>query len=180
MVWIMDHALIKTAFACWESRIAPVFDVARQLMVVEFEGGQIVSETAEVITADLPVQKALRLAGMGIGVLVCGAISRPLRNTVTAYGIEVIPFIAGNLDEIIQAYLEGKLERGDFAMPGCCGRGRRQGQGRMRRGRLGRSDLGVCVCPNCGCREPHERAFPCVEKLCPKCGTSMAICNNQQ
>jgi predicted Fe-Mo cluster-binding NifX family protein len=97
-----------------------------------------------------------------------------LHETVTAYGIKVIPFIAGDLDEIIQAFLEGKLERDEFAMPGCCGRGRRQGQDRMRRGRMGGPDVGACVCPNCGCREPHERAFPCVEKLCPKCGTPMA------
>jgi hypothetical protein len=32
--------------------------------------------------------------------------------------------VAGDLSEIIQAWLRGGLEGGDFAMPGCCGHGR--------------------------------------------------------
>lgn len=115
---------MKAAFAHWDRRIAPVFDTARRLHVAEIEGGRIVAEREEALADDMPVRKALRLAELGVETLVCGAITRPLHAIVASYGIRVIPFVAGDLGEVIQAWLRGGLEGEDFAMPGCRGRGR--------------------------------------------------------
>ena len=110
---------MKTAFTYWNNRIAPVFDTARQIRVIETESGQIIRETLETMKFDLPVQKALRLSELGITTLVCGAISKPLNEIVTAYGIRVISFVAGERQEVINAWHTGNLEPGTFAMPGC-------------------------------------------------------------
>jgi predicted Fe-Mo cluster-binding NifX family protein len=118
---------MKTAFAYWDNRVAPVFDTARQIHIVKVESGQIVTETQETLSEDSPVQKTLRLVELGIGTLVCGAISRPMHGLIAAYGIQVIPFVAGDLRKVIQAWASGKLESDAFAMPGCCRRGRRFG-----------------------------------------------------
>jgi len=173
---------MKAAFAYWENRIAPVFDVARQIHIVEAQSERIVSETEEIHLDDLPVQKVIRLAGLGVGTLVCGAISRSLREMVAAYGIQVVPFVAGDLREVIQAWLEGGLRGDDFAMPGCCGRRRRRGidginqaeyfmNGRRRggmgsgggqgrgRGGQGRGRMGGPLAGGAG-----------GTRLCPKCG----------
>lgn len=143
---------MKAAFAAWDNRIAPVFDVARELHLVEAEAGQVVRETQEPLADDLPVQKALRLAELGVGTLVCGAVSRPLHEMIAAYGIQVIPFVAGDLREVIQAWLTGGLDWDAFAMPGCLGQGRRRSRGMhsvnqeedhmngKRRGGMGRGD----------------------------------------
>jgi len=119
--------MMKAAFAHWDHRIAPVFDVARQVHIVAAESGRMAAEAEEALSDDLPIQKAIRLAELGVGTLVCGAISRPLQAMVAAYGIRVIPFVAGDLGEVIQAWLRGGLEGDAFAMPGCCGRRRRRG-----------------------------------------------------
>jgi predicted Fe-Mo cluster-binding NifX family protein len=118
----------KAAFAIWNNRIAPVFDVARHLHLVEAESGRIVRETQELLADELPARKALHLAERNIEVLVCGAISRPLQELVTAYGIQVIPFIAGDLQEVVQVWLSGGSDWRPFAMPGCRGRRRRRGR----------------------------------------------------
>ncbi|HOC26279.1 MAG TPA: NifB/NifX family molybdenum-iron cluster-binding protein, partial [bacterium] len=111
------------AFATWNSRIAPVFDVTRKLHLVDREGVQISKESEVQLHAESPAQIALTLAELQVDVLVCGAISQPLRAMVMAYGIEVIPFVAGELDRVIDAWLQGRLLRSSgFAMPGC-GRG---------------------------------------------------------
>ncbi len=112
-------ANVKAAFSCWNGRIAPVFDSARQVRIVEATGGRVVAEKPEELSLDLPVQKAQRLAERGVSVLVCGAISRPLQAMVSSLGIRVIPFVAGDLPAVIQAWLKGTLPGHAFAMPGC-------------------------------------------------------------
>jgi len=119
---------MKAAFATWDNRIAPVFDVSRSVHLVEAEAGRITAERHAALADDLPVQKASRLAALGVELLVCGAISRPLQVLVAARGIEVIPFVAGDLQTVIQAWLADGLAADSFTMPGCCGRGwRRRG-----------------------------------------------------
>jgi predicted Fe-Mo cluster-binding NifX family protein len=172
---------MKAAFAARQNRIAPVFDVVRQIHVVEAEAGRPVSEAKELLEDDLPVQKALRLAELGVGTLVCGAISRTLHEMVAANGIRVIPFVAGELREVIQAWLAGGLDRYAFAMPGCRRRGRfvrmpglskeeaamsgRRGMGQGGGGRgQGRAGGGA------GRRGGRFAAGPGGYCVCPQCG----------
>lgn len=122
--------MMKVAFSQWENRIAPVFDTARQIRLVEVDSGEVVGETQEILPYELPVQNVLRLVELTVGTLVCGAISRPLRELVTAYGIRVIPFVAGELKEVVEAWLRGGLRGADFAMPGCFERGRHRVRGK--------------------------------------------------
>lgn len=110
---------VKAAFSCWQERIAPVFDSAREVLVAETEAGRIVRETPQALDLPLPVQKVVRLGELGVGVLVCGAISRPLQAMIAAAGIQVIPFVSGELRQVVRAWSEAKLPAGRFFMPGC-------------------------------------------------------------
>ena len=128
---------MKTAFSNWHKRIAPLFDTAEQIHVIEVESAQIIRETQETLASDSPVQRALSLSELHISTLVCGAISRPLYEMVSAYGIKVIPFVTGELSEVVDAWLNGNLEDVKFAMPGCLERRNfskaQQGNGKMHR-----------------------------------------------
>lgn len=122
----------KAAFACCDDRIAPVFDTARRIRLVEADSRRIAAESEEPLGEEMPARRAMRLAELGVGTLVCGAISKPLYEMVVSHGIRVIPFVAGDLKEIVRAWLAGALRGDAFAMPGCCGRGGRRFCGRGR------------------------------------------------
>lgn len=115
---------VKVAFACWGERLAPVFDTARELLIVEVVAGKVVGERRECLVEELPVQRALRLVELGVESLVCGAISKSMWLVVVSYGIEVVAFVGGDLRVVVQGWLAGDLGRDDFALPGCCGRRR--------------------------------------------------------
>lgn len=121
---------MKAAFSTWNERIAPVFDVARQVHVVDLEPDD---PCAPGVSVEWPeerlVRKTLRLTELGVSVLVCGAISRAAESMVLAHGIQVIAFVSGDLQSVVQGWRSGTLERDSFAMPGCR-RGRRRGAGR--------------------------------------------------
>ncbi|NLN60371.1 MAG: hypothetical protein GX147_06655 [Deltaproteobacteria bacterium] len=121
----------KAAFAVWEDRIAPVFDTTRKIRLVEVESGEIVRETEKCLDGEFPVQKAFHLIELEVAVLVCGAITRSLREIIVANGIQVISFITGDLREVIHAWMTTGLRSDDFVMPGCFGRGHRRLSGRQ-------------------------------------------------
>jgi len=127
---------MRTVFTIWHDRIAPVFDVAGQALLVVSENGATLAQENLVLSAGSAAAKVASLAEARANVLICGAISRPARFAAIAYGIEVHSFIAGSVREVIEAWLEGRLGENAFAMPGC---GRKGCQGRKRCGRTGGS-----------------------------------------
>ena len=112
---------MKAAFAVWNKRIAPVFDVAREIRLVEAESGRIVRETDERLPADSGPETGRCLIELGVDTLVCGAISRFMLSLIAAYDIRVVSFVAGDLCEIIRAWLSGDFRKEAFTMPGCRG-----------------------------------------------------------
>lgn len=170
---------MKLAVAEWNGRVSPVFDVARNVAVFDIRDGVIASKHSEAMLSDDLLAKASRLADLGVDTLICGALSQPLAALLTSRGVRPIAFIAGAVEEVVEAYLSGRLESAQLAMPGCGGRGR--GMGRGMRGGMGRGcgrnitvgELSACVCPQCGTREQHQPGQPCNQRRCPNCGAPM-------
>ena len=125
---------MRIAIAVWQSRVSPVFDVAGRLLVVEAESGRETSRTEETIAEPFLPRKVRRLRELGVNVLICGAISRPLAAMIAQAGIAVIPWIAGEVDQVLKGYLDGQLPDPRFLMPGC-GRGHRWRRRGHRHGR---------------------------------------------
>lgn len=124
---------MRTVLTIWNTRIAPVFDVAGQALIVVSENGTTLSEENLDLLGGSALAKIARLAQVQADVLICGAISRQALCAANASGIEVHSFIAGNACEVLQAWLEGRLGEGAFAMPGCVPKQtgcRRRGRGR--------------------------------------------------
>jgi len=130
----------KIAIPTWNGRVSPVFDTASRLLVVEVrEKGEFARFETDITDNFLP-SKTIRLTGLGIDTLICGAISRPLAYMITTAGIKLIPWISGQVEDILQAFLKGTLFDMQFIMPGCAGYwgkgpGGRHGQGGGRRRR---------------------------------------------
>lgn len=73
-----EGRLVNIAVTIWNQRAVPVFDVARDILLVDVVPGQWGEAQKEPLAGELPVQKALRLAEPGDDRLICGAISRPV------------------------------------------------------------------------------------------------------
>jgi len=127
---------MKFAIATSNGRVSPVFDVARQLLVLDVVDGNVTGQS-EAQLEEHADRKVEQLAESGIEVLICGALSQSLSEMLVLRGVQVIPFIAGATDDVLKAFVAGNLDRAQFAMPGCCGQGpgRRAGFGGRCRGR---------------------------------------------
>ena len=130
---------MKIAIPTWNGRVSPVFDSASRLLVVEVgEEGEYSRFETDISEHFLP-SKTMRLTGLGVDTLICGAISRPLAYMITTAGINLIAWISGQVEDVLQAFLRGNLFDIQFLMPGRPGQwgkgpGRGYGRGRRRRG----------------------------------------------
>lgn len=127
---------MKVAIPTWSGTISPVFDVARSLLLVEVEAGREVGRREEPMGEVDIAGRAVHVARLGVDVLICGAISRPLEMMLVSEGLEVVPHACGPVEEVLQAYVSGRLSDRAYLMPGCCGR-RRWMRGRGGRGGRG-------------------------------------------
>lgn len=123
----------KIALAIWENRISPVFDVSETIRIFEIENRKILNRINLVFSSADPYGKARMLAGSGVDILICGAVSRPFSAALCDSGIGIIPFVTGKVDEVMAAYINGRLNGAAFAMPGCRGRRNRRRGGRTRK-----------------------------------------------
>ena len=116
---------MNVALAIWNGRISPVFDVARQVLMLEVEDGRVMARHEETLPGDGMQAQSARLADLRAEVLICGAISQPMATTLATNGVCVIPFTAGMIDEVVAAWLAGTLPNPVLSMPGCRGQHRR-------------------------------------------------------
>jgi predicted Fe-Mo cluster-binding NifX family protein len=121
---------MKVALTVWDGRMAPVFDVSREALVLTIEDGGITSRSLEKIETPMGWLKLERLTQLGIQTLVCGAITEPLQHELSVRGVKVIAFVAGEIDEVVKSFLDNTLPTRALSMPGCCGK-----QNRFRGGR---------------------------------------------
>jgi predicted Fe-Mo cluster-binding NifX family protein len=127
---------MRVAVSTWSGRVSPVFDVAKHLLLVDFDGQAQAAREEAAVDETEPAARAERVAHLGVDVLICGAISGPLEAMLISAGVRVIPHTCGPVDEVLQAFAGGRLTDGAFLMPGCCGR-RRRLRGQHRGGRFG-------------------------------------------
>ncbi len=120
--------MIRLAVPVWNDQVSTVLDFADFLMIVNLDSDTFRESFRVDLSGALITERVTRLRELGIKVLLCGAISRPLEQMIMAAGIEIIPFLKGKIDDVLNAYLSGRLSEPRFRLPGCHG-GRRTGRG---------------------------------------------------
>lgn len=118
----------RIAIHIWRDRVAPVFDIGGRILILADR------EERHALVSPQPALRAQELAGLGVDILICGAISSPMREAVMARGIGVVGFVAGEVERVIAAWKSGVLDE-RFAMPGCRGMGFARGRERGTRAR---------------------------------------------
>ncbi len=119
----MMHAVtgyVETCIAIpiWRERVSTVCDFSRRILLIEVQGNREISRRQVLLFDEPALQRAARLERLCVQVLICGAISQPLEWFVTQAGIKLVPFVSGPVNEVLTAYLSGRLTDPRFLLPG--------------------------------------------------------------
>jgi predicted Fe-Mo cluster-binding NifX family protein len=142
----------KIAVTVWGHRVSPVFDSARTLLIAEIDGNTLVGTTQLTFDPERPLELLQMLRTQEVVLIICGAVSEGPAAMIEAAGVELMPFVAGDVQLVLDQYLQGRPFGVEFRMPGCgkniCCRGKiRRGRGigiihaNPGRGRVGRMTI---------------------------------------
>ncbi|MBW1767274.1 MAG: NifB/NifX family molybdenum-iron cluster-binding protein [Deltaproteobacteria bacterium] len=110
---------MRIAIPIWDDKISPVLDTASRLLIVDVEDQKEASRFETILDEQDLVRRCLRIRGMEVDTLICGAVSRPFFRMLMSPDIEIIPEISGHVEDVLKAYLQGNLFHSKFLMPGC-------------------------------------------------------------
>lgn len=118
------------AIPVMRGRVAPVLNWCSQMLL--FQADPEAGLSQELRLPDLaPAERLKFLVDRGVHTLICGALSTELNNLALQLGFSVISGMAGEVDEVLRAYRQNRLDQPEFWLPGCRGTRRyRQGFGK--------------------------------------------------
>ena len=110
---------VTIAIPVSQARISPVLDSATRVLLVTRRRGREMARN-EATIPPLPTEAlAACLAELRVDVLLCAALSEPLRRALERFGVQVRPHLCGEVEAILHAFDCGRLRRNEFRMPGC-------------------------------------------------------------
>ena len=110
---------MTVAIPVWQDRVSPVFDAASRLLVVRQQRGREVDRKEIVLGALSSEGLARSVAELRVDVLLCAAISEPLRLALERGGVRVETHLCGEIEALLHAFRAGNCRRAEFRMPGC-------------------------------------------------------------
>jgi predicted Fe-Mo cluster-binding NifX family protein len=100
---------MRLAIPEFNGRLSPTFDFCRNILLVEMIPGEPSRITDLDLTGLEGFQRACFLKEMEIDTLLCGGISRELAVSVREHGVLIVPWLSGEIQEILDAFLRDEL-----------------------------------------------------------------------
>ena len=108
----------RIAIPVFKNQMAAVLDYSRSFVLVALDGELVWGRLKIPVSPKSPEMLLRALEGFQVDVLICGAVSSSLLESLARRGIEVITYVRGTVNQVIAAYAQGKLVGKRFRLPG--------------------------------------------------------------
>ena len=108
----------RVAIPVFESRVSPVLDSCRRMVVVDIKGGCEI-QRQEISLEKMSLNQRLEVfVRWGIRKIICAGVSDVMCRFLAGLDIALISGVAGDIEKIITAYLCKRLDDSCYIMPG--------------------------------------------------------------
>ena len=108
----------RVAIPIFQNRVSPVLDSCRNMLVIDVEqGAEVRRETVYMDEMSLTERCGI-FTKLGIVIVICGGVSEIFANILLGGHIRLVNGIAGDVDDVITAFLGEYLDKPQFYMPG--------------------------------------------------------------
>ena len=101
---------MKVAILKFNSRVSPRFEFAPKVLVATVNQGKVIERKEYSLRSLNPMRKSTLLSEQGVNVLICGGINGFFVRLLMGNGIEVIPMVSGEAEEVLNKFINGNLD----------------------------------------------------------------------
>ena len=110
--------MVRVAIPIFHGRVSPVLDLCTRLRVMDIDGRREVARRELSLDNFLLSERFNLITQSGIDVIICCGISDVLDNMLQTTDIRLFWGIAGNADQVVDAFVCNRLDDPVFHMPG--------------------------------------------------------------
>ena len=108
----------KVAIPIFQNRVSPVLDSCIHMLVVDINQSSEM-ERENIFLGDMYLtERCSILKKLGVGVVICGGISETFAKMLKRFNTRLINGIAGDVDQVLLAFMDDHLDNPEFYMPG--------------------------------------------------------------
>jgi predicted Fe-Mo cluster-binding NifX family protein len=108
----------KIAIPVYKSRVSPVFDSCTRILLIDLDQDQEIGRTEMLCEGLSDLERLKLLKTSGVCTVICGAVSDSFYKLIDNADILLIIGIAGEVDEVLEAFRCNRLNDSCFYMPG--------------------------------------------------------------
>ena len=108
----------KVAIPIFQNRVSPVLDSCRHLLVVDIEQNTEIERATVYLDEMSLTERCGIFEKLDVTMVICGGVSEVFANLLMGADIALLNGIAGEINDVIQAFLEQRLDKPQFYMPG--------------------------------------------------------------
>ena len=102
----------------FQERVSPVFDSCRRVLVIDVEDGKEIDRQEIYLDSLTLAERIAILRRLKAAVVICGGISETLNQLLDDLHLQLIHGVAGEVNEVVGAFLHDELNDQRFFMPG--------------------------------------------------------------
>ena len=106
------RSAVKIAIPRFGEAVAPCFEYSATIAIFDVEDGKVVSQRDFTLQSQQEFDRVRLLRDQGVNILICGGVQDRFEDVINGLGIQVISWVSGSVDELIDSYLRGKLTPG--------------------------------------------------------------------
>ena len=111
-------SMLRVAIPIFRSRVSPILDSCTRIILIDIEHNQEIERSEIHLNGLSLIERVSVLQKSSVKTIICGAISDMFQNMLQNVKIYMITGIAGEVEQVVGAYLSESLNDPQFYMPG--------------------------------------------------------------
>ena len=103
---------MKIAIPRMGESVAPCFEYCAMMAIFTIEDGSVSDQFDFPLSSRQPFDRVRLLRDQEIDAIICGGVQGNYEETLRATGIQVISWVSGTVDSLLDSYLRGRLVPG--------------------------------------------------------------------
>jgi len=103
---------VKLAIPRFGETVAPCFEHSATITIIEFDGRREVDRTDFTLKTRVEFDRIRLLRDQEVDTLICGGVQQHFEDMIKTHGIQVISWVEGTVEEILELFLQGRLQPG--------------------------------------------------------------------